>query len=176
MVILETRRKEYLSPSAREGWWRRWMMMELDILRSSAMVGVPSHESFLQDVSTCLEPQNILSQLSAHHHYSYYSQSDFMLCLLRWLGDSWNFAESMTVVRQETSSAHVGLLVTWIYAGDVSSWACLGAFMCCAGRYTWILLCRTMSNPWQLEGCLSTMPFEHLCGRIAEQKTIRGWH
>ena len=100
--------KEYLSPSAREGWWRRWRMMELDILRGSAMVGVPSHESFLQDVSTCLEPQDILSQLSVHHHYSYYSPSDFMLCLLRWLGDSWSFAESMTLVPQKTSSAHVG--------------------------------------------------------------------
>ena len=56
--------------------------MELDILSGSAIVGVPSQESFPQDVSTCLEPQNI-SQISVHHHYSYYSPSDFMLCLLR---------------------------------------------------------------------------------------------
>ena len=57
--------------------------MELDILRGSAMVGVPSHESFLQDVSTCLEPQDIIfPNFLVHHHYSYYSPSDFMLVFI----------------------------------------------------------------------------------------------
>jgi len=54
-------------------------MMELDILTGSHVVGVPSHEGFLQNVSTCLE-----SQLPVHPHYHVYtgvlySPSDFVL-------------------------------------------------------------------------------------------------
>ena len=42
--------------------------MELDILTGSHVVGVPSHEGFLQNVSTCLE-----SQLPVHPHYHVYT-------------------------------------------------------------------------------------------------------
>ena len=117
------------------GWWSliSWIL-------GSAMVGVPSQESFLQDVSTCLEPQNILSQLSVHHHYSYYS-SDFMLCLLRWLGDSWNFAESMTVVPQRPQCA---CRLSWWCLSDT-----LGSCFVepCRTHDSWKVVCqRCLSN------------------------------
>lgn len=48
-------------------------MMELDILSGTHVVGVPSREGFLQNVSTCLEPQGILSQLPVHPHYHVYT-------------------------------------------------------------------------------------------------------